>query len=177
MVFRKAGEKVERVLEFEAIGDRDSSLAEIMHLVDIPAGVVSDGWSGESARLFALDIAMTAIRRNLTALAESERQVLLQGLQQARTLVVGGRDDEIGFLQEAFEAQLRLASPDKRQVLLSALDALIPDPYRAALVSVRDTLEMRETDSDLAALLRDRLVARLGEGSLVSQSPHLYQSA
>jgi hypothetical protein len=130
------------VLEIEAIGDRDSSLTEITHLVDMPAEVGSDGWSGESARLFALDLAMTAIQRNLTALDESERQVLIHGLQQARTLVVGGRDDEIGFLQEIFEARLRLASPDKRMVLLSALDALIPDPYRAALVSVRDTLDM-----------------------------------
>jgi hypothetical protein len=165
------------VLEIEAIGDRDSSLAEIMHLVDMPAEVGSDGWSGESARLFALDIAMTAIRRNLTTLDESERQVLIHGLQQARALVVGGRDDEIGFLQEIFETQLRLASPDKRVVLLSALDALIPDPFRAALVSVRDTLHLGETDSDLAGLLRDRLAARLGEGSLVSQLPPLYQSA
>jgi hypothetical protein len=176
-VFREAGEKVVKVPGFEAISDRDSFLAEIVHLVDMPAVLVSDGWNGESARLFALDIAMTAIRRSLTTLHESERQVLIQGLQQARTLVVGGRDDEIGFLQDAFEAQLRLASPDKRVVLLSALDALLPDPYRAALVSVRDTLEMGGTDSSLPALLRDRLVARLGEGSLVSQPPPLFQSA
>lgn len=148
-----------------------------MHLVDLPAGAVSDGWSGESARLFALDIAMTAIRRSVTTLDETERQVLIQGLQQARSLVVGGRDDEIGFLQETFEAQLRLASPDKRVVLLSALDALIPNPYRAALVSVRDTLETGAADASLAALLRDRLVARLGEGSLISQPPPLFQSA
>jgi hypothetical protein len=165
------------VLEIEAIGDRYSSLTEITHLVDMPAEVGSDGWSGESARLFALDLAITAIQRNLTALDESERQVLIHGLQQARTLVVGGRDDEIGFLQEIFEARLRLASPDKRMVLLSALDALIPDPYRAALVSVRDTLDMGGADSDLADLLRDRLVARLSEGSLVSQPSPLYQSA
>lgn len=176
-MFREAVGRSRKVLEFEAIGDRDSSLAEIMHLVNMPAGSASDGWSGESARLFALDIAMAAIRRNLTALGESERQVLIRGLQQARTLVIGGRDDEIGFLQEAFEAQLRLASQDKRLVLLSALDALVPDPYRAALVSVRDTLEMEGTDSDLEALLRDRLVARLGEGSLVSRPPPLYLSA
>lgn len=148
-----------------------------MHLVDMPDRVATDGWSGESARLFALDIAMSAIRPSLTTLNESERQLLIEGLQQARTLVVGGRDDEIGFLQEAFEAQLRLASPDKRVVLLSALDALIPDPYRAALVSVRDTLEMGGTDPTLVDLLRDRLVARLGEESLNSQPPPLFQSA
>ena len=148
-----------------------------MHLVDMPAEVGSEGWSGESARLFALDIAMSAIRPSLTTLNESERQLLIEGLQQARTLVVGGRDDEIGFLQEAFEAQLRLASPDKRVVLLSALDALIPDPYRAALVSVRDTLEMGGTDPTLVDLLRDRLVARLGEESRNSQPPPLFQSA
>lgn len=170
-----AVEKVRKVLDFDAIDndrDHDSTLGEIMHLVDMPIGVTSDGWTGESARLFAVDLAMTAIRRNLRVLAEQEKQILLGKLQEARTLVVSGRDGELGFIQAALETHLVMEHPGRRRrVWLTAMDALIPSPYRAALVSTRNALRLGATEAfaDLHSILRDRLLARLGEGSLISE--------
>lgn len=148
-----------------------STLSEIMHLVDMESGVTSDGWSPESARLFAIDTAMTALRRNMTALPEAEKQRLVLRLQEARTLVVSGRDSELGFIQTSLEAHLSLATNNRhRRLSLMAIDALIPSPYRAALVTTKSALSLGTTESlaDLSNLLRDRLLARLGEGSLLS---------
>lgn len=151
-----------------------------MHLVDMPFGVTGDGWNGESARLFAIDIAMTVIRRNSDILSEPERQLLLGKLQEARTLVVGRRDRELGSIQASLEAQLPLTEPGAlRQIRLIAIDSLLPSPYRAALVSTRNALSLvaREAFTDLSGLIRERLLARLGEGSLVSDTSDLFRIA
>jgi len=171
------------MLDFEATEDdreHGSTLGEIMHLVDMPFGVTGDGWNGESARLFAIDIAMTVIRRNLDILTESERQLLIGKLQEARTLVVAGRDPELGFIQANIEAQLPLSEPGPhRQIRLIAIDSLLPSPYRAALVSTRNALSLGavEVFTDLSGLIRDRLLARLGEGSLVWDPSTLFRIA
>jgi hypothetical protein len=145
------------------------SLSEIMHLIDMPSGVTSQGWNRETARHFALDSAQIATRRNLALLSEADRQSLILLLQQARSLVTAGRDDELDFIQAALQARVAPAeAPRERQVWLVAIDALIPSPFRAALVVTRGALSLgtTETFADLASLLRERLVARLAEGSL-----------
>jgi hypothetical protein len=151
--------------------DHDSNLSEIMHLVDMQFGITSEGWNTETARLYAIDIAMLVLRRNVLVLAEVDRQTLTYQLQEARTLVVGGRDRELGFLQAALESHLNLArGPQERRLWLAAIDALLPNPYRAALVSTKNAL-CEDTDAlaEFSNLLRDRLLARLGEGSLNSE--------
>jgi hypothetical protein len=148
----------------------DSTLTEIMHLVDMEPGVTGEGWNPESARLFAIDTALMAARRNLLVLSEADRQNLAFRLQEARTLVVGGRDSELGFIQAALESHLSQAVPGRqRRMWLTAIDALIPSPYRAALVSTKNALSLGSTEAlaDLSRSLRERLLARLGEGSLV----------
>lgn len=163
------------MLDYEAIAnnpEHDSTLGEIMHLVDMQAGVTHDGWNAETARLFAIDTAMTAIRRNLASLSEPDKHRLLGQLQEARTLVVAGRDNELGYVQAAMESNLALIGPGRqRRLWLTAIDALIPSPYRAALVSTKNALSMGATEAltDLPTLLRDRLLARLGEGSLLGE--------
>lgn len=176
-------EKVRKVLEREApiFEDSGSTLTEIMHLVDVDYGVTSEGWNGETARLFAIDTAMTVIRRSIISLSEADRHSIVARLQEARTLVVAGRDSELGFIQAALESHLSLATPGLgRRLWLSAIDALIPSPYRAALVSTKNALAIGATEAfaDLSNLLRDRLLARLGEGSLLSEpNPTLYLTA
>jgi hypothetical protein len=160
--------------------ERASNLTEIMHLVDMQFGMSAEGWNTETARLYAIDIAMLVLRRNVLVLAEVDRQTLTYQLQEARCLVVSGRDSELGFLQAALETHLALArGPQERRLWLAAIDALIPDPYRAALVSTKDALSAgTEALAEVSTLLRDRLLARLGEGSLHSESgPTLFLTA
>lgn len=157
---------------FEIDLDQETSLIEIMHLVEGDLGLAPEGWNRETARLFAIDTAMAAIRRNITLLTESERHRLITHLQEARSLVVTGRDSELGFIQAAMETHLPLTANDTtRQIWLTAIDALLPSPYRAALVSTKSALSLRTGDSaaDLPNLLWERLAARLGEGSIHSE--------
>lgn len=171
------------MLQYEAItdSDHDSTLVEIMHLVEMRFGAPDSGWHPESARLYAIDVAMTVIRRNAGTLSETERQSLSARLHEARTLVVGGRDAELGFIQSALEAHMAMArGPRERRVWLTAIDALVPSPFRAALISTHNALTLGAAGNftDLAALLRDRLTARLEEGSLtVEPPPGFYLSA
>lgn len=154
--------------------DHDSALIEIMHLVSMRFGASDLGWHRESARLFAIDVAMTVIRRNASSISESDRQALASRLHEARTLVVGDRDAELGFIQSALETRLATSkNPRERRVWLTAIDALLPSPYRAALISTRNALSLGATGTftDLAAVLRDRLTARLDEGSLTGEPP------
>lgn len=143
-----------------------------MHLVDVQIGGATEGWNRESARLFALDTAMTAIRRDMTILSPSDSHSLVSYLHEARTLAVAGRDDELGFLQAAVESQMALVSPgSQRRLWLTAVDAMIPSPYRAALVSTKNALSPASAEDfmDMRDLLRERLVARLDEGALLSE--------
>jgi hypothetical protein len=168
-------ERVRTVLNHETTDndpEQDPTLDEIMHLVDMHGGVTSEGWTSETARLFAIDTAMAFIRRNLSVLPEPDRHILVTRLQEARSLVVSGRDGELGFLQSAIESHLSMVSPGRqRGMWLAAIDALLPSPYRAALVSTKNALAVGTTETfvDLSNLLRDRLLARLGEGSLLSE--------
>ncbi len=164
-----------------ANGGTESLLTEIMHLVDMKSGASMNGWNAESARLFALDIAMTVLRRNAAIITEVDRKNLTARLHEARTLVVNERDDELGYLQASLESNLYLSNSGRsRTVWLTAMDALLPNPYQAALVTTRNALAVASSGpfGDLADRLRDRLTARLEEASLLTADPiHLYLTA
>lgn len=153
-------------------------LLEIMELVHMGTGSAKDGWGAPAARLYALDVAMVVVNRNMNVIAEAGRQTLFGRLQEARTLVVSARDDELGFVQGALESHLSLTREGReRHVWLTVIDALIPNPFRAALICTRDALSLGATAAfaDVAGLARDRLVARLDEGRLLAQpAPALY---
>jgi hypothetical protein len=151
--------------------DAHSVLSEIMYLVDARAGAPSDGWQPESARLFAVDAAILVLRRHSNQISEADRQTLMERLHEARRLTVAGRDNELGFIQTALESNLALAGPGwARQVWLISIDALIPSPFRAALVVARNALFTdANTSPGLARSLRERLLARLEEGSLLAE--------
>lgn len=151
--------------------DGHSVLSEIMYLVDAGAGAPSDGWHTESARLFAIDTAILVARRHSNQISEADRQTLMARLHEARRLAVAGRDDELGFIQTTLECNLALANPGwARQLWLISIDALIPSPFRAALVVSRNALFAdTEASPELARSLRERLLARLEEGSLLAE--------
>jgi hypothetical protein len=157
--------------------DQVITLTEIMHLVDMELGVTSEGWNHQSARLFAIDTSMVAVRRNMALMSDADRQSLILLLQQARSLVTDHRDEELGFVQAALESHLGQTTPGReRHVWLIAIDALIPSPYRAALVATKGALTLGVTEAlvDLAGLLRDCLMKRLAEGSVdLESTPHL----
>lgn len=163
-----------RVLQYEtktANPDPGSSLTEIMHLIDMDAGVQSDGWHPESARLFAIDTAVMVARRYAVRLAEIDRQTIMATLHEARRLTVAGRDNELEFIQSTLECHLAQAEPGLvRQIWLVCMDALVPSPFRAALIVTRGAL-LSQTAGwvDITRLLRERLVARLDEGSLLAE--------
>lgn len=166
-------EKVRKVLDYEAIGnDRDhgSTLTEIMRRLDAAGEANSTEWNRQTARLFAIDAAMGVIRREGVALSDADRHKLTSYLQEAKSLAVADRDDELGFLQAAMEARLSLITPGKRrQLWLTAIDSLIPSPHRAALVSTENAICLGSsgTQAGLSTLLRDRLSAGPAEGSLL----------
>ncbi len=170
------------MLDYEAIGkyrDHGATLTEIMRLLDFALDLDVSEWSLQTARLFALDAAMAAIRRDAAILSEADRHNLTSYLQEAKGLVITDRDVELGFLQAAMETRLSLISPgERRQMWLTAIDSLIPSPYRAALVSTENAISLgnRGTLADLSTLLRDRLSADPGGGSLLLEPTTQLQS-
>ena len=131
----------------------------------------SDGWHRESARLFAIDIALTVVRRNMATMDDRDRSAVTRNLHEARTLTISGRDDELDFVLASLEVNLNAAETYRqRRVWLTAMDALLSSPYRAALVTTRNALSFGATDvfADLRGLIRERLVARLAEGNLLA---------
>lgn len=161
--------------DYEAIGnsrDHRSTLTEIMRLLDFAVDLDVSEWNPQTARLFALDAAMATIRRDAAVLSDADRHNLTSYLQEAKGLVVADRDHELGFLQAAMETRLSIISPgERRQVWLTAIDSLIPSPYRAALVSTENAISLgnRGTLASVSTLLRDRLSAGPGEGPLLLQ--------
>lgn len=174
-------QKVRKMIQGESMPAdvrNDQILNEIMQLVEIGIDTSRDGWRPQTARLYALDVAMMVVHRNLNVVSEASRQILFSGLREARALVVWERDNELGFIQGSLESQLALTREGReRRVWLTAIDALLPSPYRAALICTRDSLNLGATASfsNVSSLLRDRLVARLDEGNLLAQpAPPLY---
>ena len=135
------------------------------------AGVeASNGWHQESARLFAIDAALVVLKSSLPQLEELDRQVIVNSLNEARRLVVDDRDGELGHLLYQLETRLTHSwSLGARPIWLTAMNALLPSPYRAAQATVELAYRIVGQDSDhLAEVLAERLMARVGEGSLLT---------
>lgn len=93
-----------------------------------------------------------------------ERLQLSDSLQEARRLTVDGQIDELGYLQIALESHLTGAL--SRGVWLTALNALMPCPYRAAEATLIAAMRL-ESHESFGDMLRQRLRARLDEGMLM----------
>ena len=148
---------------------RLESLREIEALIEMPSARIEDGWSTESARLFAIDTAMLVARRHMSDLVESDRLFLMIKLNEARRLVVDDRDQELEWIQGEFGSFLGSPAIHTRHIWLTVLNSMLPSPYRAAVATVAAALSTSDVIDDLSATLRDRLIARLGEGALLRQ--------
>lgn len=154
-------------------GDATShdSLASIKAMIEMDVEPADVGWSEEPARLFSIDTAMLVLRGHGSRLNEIERQGLSQRLHEARRLVVSNRDGELDFIQRELEPYLAQADDaEARCIWLAAMNALLPSPFRAASAVVATALELDTEDpADLIAVLRERLRARMGEGTLMTE--------
>lgn len=128
------------------------------------------GWSEEPARLFSIDTAMLVLRKHGARLDEIERQGLSQRLHEARRLVVSDREAELDFIQRELEPYLAQArDAATRCIWLAAMNAMLPSPFRAAETAVATALKLDSPDpADLTEVLRERLRARMGEGTLMA---------
>jgi len=150
---------------------RQESLSEVKKLIEMRSEETDDGWGRESARLFAIDIALLTTRRHIDRLSAADSRLLMIKLNEARRLVVDDRDHDLEWVQGEFEPYLRHAvSTGARPVWLTALNAMLPSPYRAAVAALTAALSASADQIDeLSAILGQRLRARLGEGALLRE--------
>lgn len=129
-------------------------------------------WDETWARLFAIDCASTIYRFHVPGMDEAARDLIHSLLHHARKLTIGDREQELGSVERALMAGLRASSDTTRPVWLVALNSLLPDPFRAALVTVESALASfgaRPNPRRDAAVesMRSRLLSRTEEAALL----------
>jgi hypothetical protein len=129
-------------------------------------------WDETWARLFAIDCASIIYRFHVPGMDEAARDLIHRLLHQARKLTIGDRQEELGSVERALMAGLRASSDMTRPVWLVALNSLLPDPFRAALVTVESALASfgpRPNPRRDAVIesMRSRLLSRTEEAALL----------
>lgn len=129
-------------------------------------------WDETWARLFAIDCASIIYRFHVPGMDEAARDLIHRLLHQARKLTIGERQAELGSVERALMAGLRASSDMTRPVWLVALNSLLPDPFRAALVTVESALATfgpRPNPRRDAVIesMRSRLLSRTEEAALL----------
>jgi hypothetical protein len=127
--------KHERAEEGVAAGDPSDALRAVADRLGVDWRTVP-GWDATSARLFAIDCALVVYRNCLPDLRDQAQGQIYRSLIESRRLVVAEREVELGAIENALVTGLQAASAADRQVWLVALNAIIPDPLRAALAAV-----------------------------------------
>ena len=146
------------------------TLAPICELLDTERHLLGT-WDGTWARLFAIDCASIIYRFLVPGMDDVGRDLVHRLLHQARKLTVSERQSELGSVERALMGGLRASSDITRAVWLVALNSLLPDPFRAAVVTVESAIEAfgpRPNPRREAAIesMRNRLVSRTEEASL-----------
>ena len=136
---------------------REESLSFVSMAIGAGASGAS-GWNVTTARLFAIDAASVVFRSNLARLCEFDRQVIAKSLSEARRLTVEGRESDLEEIQAMFESRLDYSWGDEgRSVWLTAMNSLLPSPYRAAVTTVEAAYRTADCDGDeLAEVLASR---------------------
>jgi hypothetical protein len=129
-------------------------------------------WDETWARLFAIDCASIIYRFHIPGMDDAARDLIHRLLHQARKLTVADRQEELGSVERALMAGLRASSDTTRPVWLVALNSLLPDPFRAALVTVESSVASFGPRSNArrdAAIdsMRSRLLSRTEEAALL----------
>ena len=151
----------------ESRSEPETSLDKIKQLLSMDIGDFDPGWDREPARLFSIDVAMLVVHRLWDDLDVDERHELTDALQGARRSVMEGNDSHLDSLQASLEPHL--AHTSHRGIWLTAMNALLPSPYRAAEATLCSALGAGTTAApdSFSRAVSQRLEARLGEGMLM----------
>jgi hypothetical protein len=153
------------------MSSRYDGLDTIAALLEIERYRLGD-WDEPYARLYAIDCASIVFRYHLPDLTDSARDLVQRLLHQALQLVTTGRENELASIERALMTGLEAASRVTRSVWLVALNAVLPDPFRAAVMSTEASLNAfgrvpnprRDT---VAEAVRRRVFARTEEAALL----------
>ncbi len=158
-----------REYAFHRIGESDNldPICELLHTERDVLGTWDEQW----ARLFAIDCASIIYRFHVPGMDDAGRDLIHRLLHQARKLTVGERQSELESVERALMAGLRASSDQTRAVWLVALNALLPDPYRAARVTVESAIDAfgpRPNPRREAVMeaMKSRLLSRTEEAAL-----------
>jgi hypothetical protein len=129
-------------------------------------------WDEQHARLFAIDCASIVYRYRTPDLDDTARDIVQRLLHQAVQLVTAGRENELAAIERALMTGLEAASRITRSVWLVSLNALLPDPFRAAAVSTEAALLAfgrgpNPRRDSIAESIRRRVVSRTEEAELL----------
>ena len=136
-------------------------------------------WNEPYARLYAIDCASIVFRYHLPDLTEPARELIQRLLHQALTLVTAGRDNELASIERALMTGLEAASRVTRSVWLVALNAVLPDPFRAAVMSTEAALHAFGRGANprrdaVAEAVRRRAFSRTEESALLGSVIRLH---
>lgn len=153
---------------------RDDGLDRVCALLDADRHFLGT-WNETWARLFAIDCASIVYRLHVPGMDDAARDLMQRLLHQARLLTSGERQSELGSVERAMMAGLRASSEVTRAVWLVALNALVPDPFRASVVTVESALTAfgrRPSPRRKAAMeaMRSRLLSRTEEAALLAST-------
>lgn len=156
------------------ITTRHDGLDEISELLEVDRHELSD-WDESHARLYAIDCASIVYRYQSPELDETARDIVQRLLHQAMQLVTAGRESELASIERALMTGLEAASLITRSVWLVALNSLLPDAFRAAVVSTEASLMAfgrgpNPRRDAVAESVRRRVVSRTEEASLLGMT-------
>jgi hypothetical protein len=137
-------------------------------------------WDETYARLYAIDCASIVYRYHTPDLTDSARDLVQRLLHQTLQLVTAGRENELASIERALMTGLEAASRVTRAVWLVALNAVLPDPFRAAVMSTEGALIAfgrgpNPRRDAVAESLRRRLVSRTEEASLLGSAAPIHR--
>jgi hypothetical protein len=160
------------------MASRYDGLDTISALLEVERYRLGD-WEESYARLYAIDCASIVFRYHLPDLTEPARDLIQRLLHQALTLVTAGRDNELASIERALMTGLEAASRVTRSVWLVALNAVLPDPFRAAVMSTEAALHAfgrgpNPRRDAVAEAVRRRAFSRTEESALLGSVIRLH---
>lgn len=150
---------------------RYDGLDTIAALLEVERYRLGD-WDEPYARLFAIDCASIVYHYHMPDLTDPARDLIQRLLHQALTLIAAGRDNELASIEGALMTGLQAASRVTRAVWLVALNAVLPDPFRAAVMSTEAALHAfgrgpNPRRDAVAEAVRRRVISRTEEAALL----------
>ena len=151
--------------------NRYDGLDTIARVLDVERYRLGD-WDEQCARLYAIDCASIVYRCYLPDLTDTAQDLMQHLLLEALRLVRADRAKELGSIERALMIGLETASTTTRSVWLVALNAILPDPFRAAVMTTGAALHSVGRSPDarrnaVAAALLRRILSRTEESALL----------